>query len=237
MTRCLEENRVILNAVKQGMQKALPIGMGYFPLGLAFGVIAQNAGLSVGEVGFMSLLLFSGSGQFITVALLSMGTGFWTIVLTILLVNSRYMLFSATLSRYVKKLSYWVTALICQGLTDETFVVSTTHFQQNDVDPKFWLSLNLTSHAVWISSTMLGAAVGNFIPHMEKLGLNFALPAMFIALFFMTAANFKAVLSGVTAGIFSLMLLSWGFSDASVIMATVLAATAGVVMNKWIPGS
>lgn len=222
--------------VKLGMKKALPIGMGYFPLGLAFGVIAQNAGLSAVQVGLMSLLLFSGSGQFIAVALISAGAGFWVTIFTILLVNSRYLLFSAALSRHVKKLPIWLTALICQGLTDETFVVSTAHFRQNMVDPKFWLSLNISSHLVWISSTILGAVVGNFIPNMDRFGLNFALPAMFIALFFMTAANSKAVFCGIIAGIVSLVLLSWGLSDANVIMATIVAATAGVVINKWIPG-
>lgn len=227
---------MLINQVKLGMQKALPIGMGYFPLGLAFGVIAQNAGLTAAQVGLMSVVLFSGSGQFIAVALISAGAGFWVTILTILLVNSRYLLFSAALSRYVKKLPLWLTALICQGLTDETFVVSTAHFRQNMVDPKFWLSLNITSHLVWITSTIMGAVVGNFIPNMDLLGLNFALPAMFIALFFMTAANFKGVFCGILAGIVSLGLLYGGFSDANVILATILAATAGVVINKWIPG-
>jgi len=221
---------------KTGMKKALPIGMGYFPLGLAFGVIAENAGFTPLQIGLMSVLLFSGSGQFIAVALISAGAGFWTVVFTILLVNSRYALFSATLSQYVKKMPSWLTALICQGLTDETFVVSTAHFRENKPDPRFWLSLNITSHIVWISSTILGAVAGNFIPNLDSLGLNFALPAMFIALFFMTAANVKAVCCGIIAGVISLVLIHWGLSDANVILATILAATAGVVFNKWIPG-
>lgn len=227
---------MLVNQVKLGMQKAVPIGMGYFPLGLAFGVIAQNAGFTAGQVGLMSLLIFSGSGQFIAVALISAGAGFWAVVATIILVNSRYLLFSAALSRHVKKLPIWLTAFICQGLTDETFVVSTAHFQQNKADAGFWLSLNLTSHSVWITSTILGAVVGNFIPNMDQLGLNFALPAMFIALFFMTAVNVKGVFCGAIAGTVSLVLLHWGVSDANVILATVFAATAGVVINKWIPG-
>ena len=228
---------MIPNQVKLGIKKALPIGMGYFPLGLAFGVIAENAGLTANQVGLMSVLLFSGSGQFIAVALISAGASFWTIIFTILLVNSRYLLFSATISRFVKKLPAGLTALICHGLTDETFVVSTTHFQQNDVDARFWLSLNITSHLVWISSSILGAVVGVFIPNLDKFGLNFALPAMFIALFFMTAAHLKAVYCGIIAGLISLLLIHWGMSEANVILATVFAASVGVVLNKWIPGS
>lgn len=218
------------------MKKAAPICLGYFPLGLAFGVIAQDAGISVLEVGLMSVMVFSGSGQFIAVALLSLGVSFWSIILTVMLVNARYMLFSATLSQYVKKLSNWVVGLIATGLTDETFVVATTYFKEHPVDKKTWLSLNLTSHLAWISSTMLGAAIGNFIPNMEKLGLNFALPAMFIALFFMTAENNRAVLVGIFAGFLSVLLLQIGVSDANVILATVMAATLGVIVKQWLPG-
>lgn len=225
----------MVNQIQLGIKKALPIGMGYFPLGLAFGVIAQNAGLTPWQVGLMSLLLFSGSGQFIAVALMIAGAGFWMIIFTIMLVNSRYLLFSAALSRYVKSLPLWLTAIISQGLTDETFVVSTAHFKENTVDPKFWVSLNVSSHFVWITSTIMGAVAGNFIPHLDRFGLNFALPAMFIALFFMTATNLKGIFCGIIAGIVSLVLLGWGFSDANVILATILAATAGVVINKWIP--
>lgn len=222
-------------SVKKGFQKAMPIGMGYLPLGLAFGVIARNAGMSPLEVGIMSVLLFSGSGQFIVVGLLILGAGFWSIIATIMLVNSRYMLFSAALSSHVKKLPGWLVALICQGLTDETFVVSTAHFREHPVDPKFWLSLNISSHLVWISSTVLGAAVGDLIPQMERFGLNFALPAMFIALFFMTAENRRALLVGGVAGLISLILIFVGISDANVILATIIAATVGVVAQQWLP--
>ncbi|MGI6711990.1 MAG: AzlC family ABC transporter permease [Bacillota bacterium] len=226
-----------IDSIKLGIQKAAPICVGYLPLGMALGVIARNSGLSIGEVAFMSLLLFSGSGQFIAVALLTIQTSFWAIIITILLVNLRYMLFSATISRYAKKLPPWVLAIICQGLTDETFVVSTTHFKHNPVDKQFWLTLNITSHLAWISSSVLGAAVGNFIPNMDKLGLNFALPAMFIALFFMTTNSKRAITVGLISGLISIMLLSWGISDANIIIATIIAATVGVMIQRWIPGS
>ena len=218
-----------------GIKKALPIGLGYFPLGLAFGVIAQSAGLSVVQVGLMSLLIFSGSGQYIAVGMLVLGAGFWPIVATIMLVNSRYLLFSASLSPYVKSFSPATTALVCQGLTDETFVVATAHFQDHPVDRNFWLGLNITSHLVWISSTILGAAVGNFLPDMQSLGLNFALPAMFIALFFMTASNRQGIIVGCFSGLVSLLLYGWGFSSTNVILATIIAATAGVMMQKCLP--
>jgi len=194
-----------------GMKKSLPICIGYFPLGLAFGVIAQNYGMNPFEVGLMSILLFSGSGQFITVAMMTIGASFLTILITILLVNSRYMLFSAALSLHLKKFPSWLVGIITAGITDETFVVATTHFKENKPEASFW----------------------NFIPNMETFGLNFALPAMFIALFFMTAENKLMVSTGIFAGIFSMFLINFGFTDSNILLATLVAATLGVVLKRW----
>lgn len=220
----------------QGMKKSVPICIGYFPLGLAFGVIAQDYGMNLFEVALMSILLFSGSGQFITVALMTIGASLTSILVTILLVNSRYILFSASLSPYLKKFPSWLIAIITMGVTDETFVLSTAHFRENKPEAGFWLALNITSHFSWISSTILGAYVGNFITGMEAFGLNFALPAMFIALFFMTAENSFMILIGLFAGILSIVLINFGFTDSNILLTTLIAASLGVVFKRWRTG-
>lgn len=217
-----------------GIKKSVPICIGYFPLGLAFGVIAQDYGMSPFEVGLMSILLFSGSGQFITVGLMTIGASLPTILITILLVNSRYILFSATLSLYLKKFSSWIIGLITYGITDETFVVATAHFKENRPELSFWLSLNSTSHLSWIVSTIFGACIGNFIPNMETFGLNFALPAMFIALFFMTAENTLMTFTGLFAGVLSLVLINLGLTDSNILLTTLVSATMGVIIKRWI---
>ena len=61
--------------IKDGAIGAWPICLGYIAIGLAFGVIAQKAGLSPVEIGLMSLLVYAGSSQFIAVSMLSAGAG------------------------------------------------------------------------------------------------------------------------------------------------------------------
>jgi len=56
------------STLKDGIRAAWPICLGYVPIGLAFGVLAQKAGLSPLAIGLMSLLVFAGSSQFIAVA-------------------------------------------------------------------------------------------------------------------------------------------------------------------------
>jgi predicted branched-subunit amino acid permease len=58
---------------KRGIKAALPIVFGYLPVGMAFGVLARQAGLNPIEAGSMSLLVYAGASQFIAVEMISKG--------------------------------------------------------------------------------------------------------------------------------------------------------------------
>ena len=82
-----------MTGYKEGIREALPIMVGYVPLGLAAGLLLKQAGLSVLQIGLMSMLVFGGSSQFATAALLMNEASFMDILLMIILLNSRQMLF------------------------------------------------------------------------------------------------------------------------------------------------
>jgi len=75
-----------------GINAAWPICLGYIPIGLAFGVLAQKAGLGAVEIFLMSMLVFAGSSQFIAVSMLDGGAALTSIVLTTFTVNLRHLL-------------------------------------------------------------------------------------------------------------------------------------------------
>ena len=62
--------------LKQGMKEAIPIVLGYLPLGFAFGVLAKEAGMSVAQAVIMSVLCFTGAGQYIAIGIMQAG-GQW----------------------------------------------------------------------------------------------------------------------------------------------------------------
>ena len=55
------------------LQKLIPIAIGYLALGIACGILAQQAGLTPLEALGMSVLVFAGSGQFIGIAMMAQG--------------------------------------------------------------------------------------------------------------------------------------------------------------------
>ncbi|MFA5536102.1 MAG: AzlC family ABC transporter permease [Bacillota bacterium] len=217
-----------------GSKKAIPIAMGYFPLGLAFGVLARETGLTLFEATGMSFMVFAGAGQFIAIGFLKAGADILTIMITTFLVNSRLFLMSMVFQPKLKEWPRLKSGIIAAEITDETFVVANDYYSSNEPSWPFHLGLNITSHLAWIASTALGAGVGNLVKNPESLGLNFALPAMFIALLVGQVKNKRKFMAAIVAGILSLLFKIFLTGNWNILLATLIAATLGVTMEKWI---
>lgn len=216
----------------EGAKKAAPIMLGYTPLGIAFGVIARQKGLSVLQTALMSLTAFTGSGQFIATGMLGAGAGISAILVTNFLVNLRYLLFSASMAPFVRKMPVSVQALLAFGITDETFAVNMTEFDRREPDQHFMLGVNIFAHISWITNSAIGAAVGNMIPDINRYGVNFALTGMFIALLVLQVKNRRILQVAIISSIISVILAMVMNNGSNVIIATIIAATMGVVLCR-----
>lgn len=220
-----------LPIIKDGMIASWPICLGYFAIGLAFGVIAQKAGFTPLEIGLMSLLVFAGSAQFIGVSMLSSGAGFVPIIITTFMVNLRHLLMSSSLALYLKRVnSGWLT-LFAYGVTDESFALNLTRFRDTDWDWRRALVLNHTSNIAWIGSTVAGGYGGQFIP-AGAFGIDYALIGMFLCLLVFQLRGLLyaviAILAGMLAVTISLILPG----NSYIVIASVIAATIGVFLRR-----
>lgn len=218
-----------------GTRAALPIVLGYLPIGFAFGVLARTAGLSPAEVGLMSLLVYAGSAQFIGVQMVAGGAALPAILSTTFLVNLRHLLMSTALVPSLRQNRAWQNSLLAYGITDETFAVNAASLQGQAADPSYISGVHITAQASWVVASVVGALAGGLAVNQEALGLDFALPAMFIGLLMphllgdgagrrrVVAVVAGVVAVGVSAGL--------GLSSWSIIVATVLAASVGVMLR------
>ncbi|MBG0784010.1 MAG: AzlC family ABC transporter permease [Anaerolineaceae bacterium] len=234
MTQEINENpRKHLPPWVNGVVQALPIVLGYIPVGFAYGVLAQKAGLSTLITLLMSVIVFAGSAQLIAVGLFSAGMDPLSIILTTFVVNLRHMLFSAALSPHLEGWRKPELAGFAAELTDETFALHATRMADADPTKAETFVVNLTAQASWILGTWLGIVGGQLIADIEPYALDYALPAMFIALLVMQIKNRRQVFVAVLAGGLSVGLYLLGFSQWYVILATVIAASVGVVLEQW----
>lgn len=218
--------------IKDGITTAWPICLGYAPIGLAFGVLAQKAGLSPAEIGLMSLLVFAGSAQFIAVSMISGGAAAIPIILTTLTVNLRHLLMSSSLAVHLRRLNAGWLSLYAYGVTDESFALNMARFREETWDWRRALVLNHTANLAWIVSTVIGGYGGQFIPS-GAFGIDYALPAMFICLLVLQIRGALYVVVAVIAGLLAVAFSLLFSGNAYIVAATVAAATIGVFLRKW----
>ena len=219
--------------IRQGLIAGWPICIGYVPIGLAFGVLAQKAGLNPIQIGIMSLVVFAGSAQFIAISMLSSGAGLVSIVATTFMVNLRHLLMSSALSIHLQHTRKRTLSLFAYGVTDESFAINLSKFKYNSWDVGRALVVNHIANFTWIISTIIGGYSGRFITS-KAFGIDYALIAMFIFLLIFQLRGKVYVITAIIAGALAIPLFLVLPGNLHIILAAIVAATLGTMFAKKI---
>lgn len=215
-----------------GFRRGLPIVLGYLPVGFAFGVLAVKNDVSPALAIAMSVLMFSGSGQFVFAGLWGAGAGIFSTAAAVGIVNLRYMLMSAAEAPWFDGVPLLKRILLGFGITDESFVVHATALQSG------W-KLNLTTIFVcneltqlaWIGGTAIGAFCGSLVNDVKPLGLDYAITAMFLALLVPQCSSRIHLLTAIFTICLSIALKSAGLGAWNVAVATICGASLGLALS------
>jgi 4-azaleucine resistance transporter AzlC len=221
-------------AIAAGIKRALPIVLGYIPIGFAYGVLAGKSGLSDSNTLLMSLVVFAGSSQFIAVGLFASGTGPAAVILTTFVVNLRHMLMAASLAPFLSGWKKRHLTLFSFELTDETFALHSAAAARLGDCRLEALSLNMTAQLSWVVGTLLGIVASGLIGDVKPLGLDYALAAMFIGLLVGQCENPVRVVTAIFSGAIATLLYLAGWHQFHIIVATVAGATFGLGVELWI---
>lgn len=231
MNCCQSDDKKQMGRVKAGLVAAWPICLGYFPIGLSLGVLAQKSGLAPWQMGAMSLLVFAGGSQFIAVAMLGAGASSVAIVSTVFMVNLRHLLMSSAMAVHFPGVSRRFLALFAYGLTDESFAVNMTRFNQGDWDRRSALTLNHAANTTWVVSSVIGVYLGQLLPP-GAAGVDYALTGMFICLLVFQLRSPIFTITALIAALCSVLAYLWLPGNAYVIVASCLAATIGLILKR-----
>jgi 4-azaleucine resistance transporter AzlC len=157
----------------------LPLTPAAVAFGASFAVLAHAGGFGGLAATVMSATTFAGSAQFAAVSILGTGGGLAAAVVAALLLNARYAAISiAVASRFDGPL--WRRFLESQLIVDESWAVSVQ--PDGRVEPRVLLGAGATLWIAWTGGTLVGAAAGGAIGDPNRLGLDGAFPALFLAL-------------------------------------------------------
>jgi 4-azaleucine resistance transporter AzlC len=203
-----------------------PILLGIVPFGLIAGISAVSVGLSPLHGVGMSILVFAGASQLAALQLIGRDAPFLVVAATALIINARFVMYSASLAPHFDGASTGRKALLAYLLTDQAYAFSIRRYAERDETVlarlSYYLGAAITLWVTWQISTAVGAFVGTSIP--DAWSLDFAIPLVFIALL-VPAIRDRA--DGVAAGIaavLAVLLVGLPYN-----LGLPLAATTGIV--------
>ncbi|SDX49607.1 4-azaleucine resistance probable transporter AzlC [Marininema mesophilum] len=168
------------HSFKTGVLAAIPIAVGYIPVAVTFGVIAQQSGVALIHSVLMSGLVFAGASQFMAINMIIAGTGALEIILASFILNFRMFVMSISLQDKFRSVPIFHRVMLSSGITDETFAVASLREEKSD--PFFYSGLFLTAYLSWVTGTILGGVMSNAIPATISESMSISLYAMFIGL-------------------------------------------------------
>ncbi len=168
------------NSFKKGLIAGIPIGIGYFSVSFAFGIMAIKYGLSPLEALLISMTNLTSAGQLAGAPIIASGGSFVELAMTQLVINSRYALMSVSLSQKLNNAGFWSRLLIAFANTDEIFAVSVS--QKGSVGKRFFYGLMILPLIGWNLGTITGAVAGAGLPTIITDSLSVAIYAMLIAI-------------------------------------------------------
>jgi 4-azaleucine resistance transporter AzlC len=167
-------------AVRDGFVASLALVPSVFVYGTVFGGLAVQAGLRAIEVWGMSLLVFAGASQFVAVPMLAAGASPLAIVVTTYVVNMRHYLMAATLAPAFRGFSRGWLAVVAHLLNDESFAIAVA--RHNPPDPWVYIGSAAAICGAFLGGVVVGTQVGGLVADPARWGLDFAFPAVFLAL-------------------------------------------------------
>lgn len=193
-------NNIISLNHKTGFRDGLPVGIGYFAISFAFGLMASGYGFSVLESVMISAFCLTSAGQLASLPIIATLGAYTELALTQLLINLRYSLMSITLSqRFDKDIRTGDKFYLAFALTDEIFAVAICKNQK--ITKKYLLSLLVLPYIGWVLGTLSGAIAGNILPDLIVTALSISMYAMFIAIIVPVIKISKPILACVLASI------------------------------------
>lgn len=213
-----------------GMQAGMPICVGYFSVSFGFGAMAISQGLGVLQAILISASNLTSAGQFAGLTVIAAGAAIIEMILTQLVINSRYALMSLALGqRLGSTVGVGSRMLAAFFNTDEVFALGMSRNEKLTVS--FFVGAGTVAAAGWIAGTALGAIAGSILPMSVRAALGVLLYGMFIAIVVPQARSKKPMLlCMVLALIFSCMfrwlpVLNTVSAGIAIVICTVAAAS------------
>lgn len=189
-------------AFVEGLRDVSPTLLGIIPFGLVAGFAAIEAGLTLAHAVGFSVIVFAGASQLAAIELVGDGAHVAVAIGTALVINSRMLMYSASLAPELSHLPLRDRAAAGYVLVDQAYALSIVRYRERPEAPHRLAYYFGSAAILWVSwqiTTVLGALLGGAIP--EGVPLGFAVPMTFLALLIPSITGRPTLAAAITAAV------------------------------------
>lgn len=193
-------------AFTRGIRAVAPLTLATSTWGVVTGVAMVTVGLTTAQAIGMSLLVFSGSAQLASLPLIAAAAPIWVVLLTAMVINLRFVIFSAALHPFFRRLSMGRRLLLAYFMIDFSFAMFLSRFADAPGDERgtteqvwFYLGMAACAWVTWQTTSIAGILMAAQVP--SEWGIEFASIVALIAMTIPMIAGKPALVGAVTAGV------------------------------------
>ncbi len=211
-----------------GARWGIPIVLGFIPVGIAYAIMARQAGFSIPETVSMSVAVFAGASQMMAVGMYTQGASIIAMIFATFIINLRHVIMGTCIINRIRNEKRGTKIASFFGITDESFAIFTTAPQEKC---SVWslLGMGIVTYLSWVAGSAIGAVASDLLPEIITASLGISLYAMFIGLLVPgLAKNLKLTLLIAFTAVCNSVLSIWLPSSWSLIISTLVCAGIGV---------
>ncbi|MEQ8246176.1 MAG: AzlC family ABC transporter permease [Alphaproteobacteria bacterium] len=217
----------------RGVVQSLPAVPAYVAVSMGFGVLAVDGGMAPWLAIVFSAVVFAGTAQFAALPMIAAGLPPAAIVATAAIVCARFLAFAAALAPYLRHFAWWERLLYGAHLTSTTFALHVTILPLRAVSRAELFAANLTGYTVWVGSAAFGAVLGERAGDLDRFGIDFAMPAMFLAITVTMIRDRCHAVAAAAGGVATVVLVAAGASHLAILIAACAGAAVGWSVFAW----
>ena len=217
--------------IKAPFNAAFPVMIGYVFLGIPCGILAQQIGLDPLQVFLLSMLFYSGAGQYMIPNMWLAGSPALAIIASVTLVNTRQLLYGASLSRFCHETPKPLSFLFGATVTDESFAVNLGRFSSGEWRVSQATAVNLLCETTWALANTLGVVLGSLLTVPTALA-SFAMTSIFLCLLFSQKATKSNIAAALVAVLGVFVCKCVGLSGPAILVGALAGVAAGMIVSR-----
>lgn len=213
-----------------GIRAALPVCLGVIPVGISYGLIAVQSGLTLPEAVGMSVFVMAGSSQLMAVGMFAQGAALFSIFMAVFFLNLRHIVMSTSAMSRLEKTSLLEKLVCAFALCDESFALFSL---SGGNSAEFLFGANTAIYIAWVGSSLAGCVADRFLPALIVHSFGIAFYAAFLAMLtpHMRKSRQTTGLVILTA-VVNMVLQRFLPGSVAVILSMVVCALLGAIAGK-----